>query len=253
VDDPFEAIAPYYDWEHESFSDDMTLYRGFAEHTGGPVLELACGTGRLLAPLVAAGADVEGVDASSAMLDLARARLAKIAGWRGTGLHHADLSSFTLPRPFAFAFIALDSFGLLLDRQAQLACLRRTREHLLSGGLLVVDVGNGNARGDVLAYELRHVLTAPHPSGQGLLTKWAAVETNASEQVDAFTYFYDHLLPSGEVRRTIAGLSVRFFYRFELELLVEHAGFKIETLYGSYGMDPYVSESARLIVVARRS
>lgn len=250
--DPFSAIAAYYDWEHERFLDDLPLYRGFAQHCGGPVLELACGTGRLLVPLAEAGVEIEGLDASEAMLAIARSRLSASRARHRARVYQADMVSFELPRRFAMAFVALDSFGLLARREDQAAALRQTWRHLLEGGLFIVDVANGNTRAGLATQELRHVLTAPYPPGGGWLTKLVAVETDLGEQVDRYTYFYDETLPSGKVRRTIASLAIRYFGRFELELLLEQAGFRLETLYGSWELEPYGAASERLIAVARR-
>ncbi len=74
----YDLIAPFYDIEHAQFDEDVDLYLNFAEARGvhgGPLLELACGSGRLLVPLARAGYSVTGVDASGRMLELARRAL----------------------------------------------------------------------------------------------------------------------------------------------------------------------------------
>lgn len=69
----FDRFAKYYDDEHASYTDDLPMWEGFARHAGEDgVLELACGTGRLLVPLARAGATLTGIDVSPAMLDVAR-------------------------------------------------------------------------------------------------------------------------------------------------------------------------------------
>src|SRR5215212_3626315 len=68
-------LARYYDWEHDSLVADATLYAELARRGGGPVLELGCGTGRILKALVRAGQRAVGVDASPTMLARAEARL----------------------------------------------------------------------------------------------------------------------------------------------------------------------------------
>ena len=69
--EPYEPIAAYYDSEHDQFSDDVEWYVHLAEVAGPWVLELGCGSGRLMAPLAAAGNQVVGIDASAAMLERA--------------------------------------------------------------------------------------------------------------------------------------------------------------------------------------
>ena len=79
LDDPYAELPELYDLEHAEFTEDVDLYLRLAEVVGDPILELGCGTGRVLAPLAAAGHRVTGIDRSRAMLDRARATL---SSWR---------------------------------------------------------------------------------------------------------------------------------------------------------------------------
>ena len=73
--DPYARIADLYEAEHRSWTDDLDLYRALAARSGGPVLELGCGTGRIAIALAEAGHEVHGVDTSDAMLAIARTNL----------------------------------------------------------------------------------------------------------------------------------------------------------------------------------
>ena len=247
---PFDVLARYYDWEHASFSEDVAMYLGFAKRTGGPVLELACGTGRLLVPLAAEGLGVTGVDSSSEMLAIARKSLALHGVLGKAQLHHADMRQLALDQRFPLALIALDSFGLLCRRADQHAGLVRTWEHLVAGGLLVIDVANGNVRGGDPRDELLLQHSGVDPTSGRLVTKWAARSTDLAAQLDHFTYLYDELQEGGEVKRQTIHLGLRYFGRFELELLLERAGFAVEAVYGSYDLSSFTSDSERLIAVA---
>ena len=161
--DSWDVLARYYDWEHAAFEDDVAMYLGFAKRTGGPVLELGCGTGRLLLPLAAAGVRVVGVDSSAQMLAVAHEALDR-KGLLGTAeLRRADMRDVALEERFRLAFVALDSFGLLRRRGDQQAALLRAYHHLRPGGLLVLDVANGNLRGGEARDELllQHAGTDP--------------------------------------------------------------------------------------------
>jgi SAM-dependent methyltransferase len=248
--DRWSDLARYYDWEHDAFDDDVVMYLGFAKRTGGPILELACGTGRLLRPLLEDGEHVVGVDGSAEMLDVARRKLVqgKLAG--RVELHRADMRSFSLDRRFPLAFVGLDSFGLLLCRTDQLAALGQIRRHLTPGGLLVVDVAHGNLRGGEARDELLLQHAGTDPVSGRPLTKWTARQTDLAAQVDHFTYVYDEVQEDRTVKRRTSELELRYFGRFELELLLDGAGFVIEALYGSYDLAPFDSSSDRLIAVA---
>jgi SAM-dependent methyltransferase len=250
VDNPFDTLARYYDWEHAAFQDDVAMYLGFAKRTGGPILELACGTGRLLRPLLADGLRVVGVDSSGEMLARARQELARGGLAEAAELHQADMRDFALAERFRLAFVALDSFGLLRRRSDQHAALVRIREHLVPGGLLVLDLANGNLRGGEARDELLLQHAGADPDSGRPLSKWTARSTDLAAQLDRFTYLYDEVREDGTVRRRTAELALRYFGRHELELLLERAGFAVEALYGSYDLAPFASESERLIAVA---
>src|SRR5215203_5851569 len=88
---PFDALARYYDWEHADYDVDVPLYQDFARRTGGPILELACGSGRLMAPLLELGDRVVGIDSSGPMLQRAREALDRAGLLRRAALHEADV------------------------------------------------------------------------------------------------------------------------------------------------------------------
>lgn len=247
---PFDAIARFYDWEHAIFQDDVPMYLGFTRRTGGPVLELACGTGRLARPLAAAGIDVVGLDSSPDMLAIARRELEAAGLAERVTLVEADLRDFDLGQPYPFAFVALDSFGLLVQRDDQLAALRQIRRHLLPGGLLLLDLANGNLRGGEPRDELIVQHSGADPSSGRPLTKWTARRSDPAAQLDRLTYLYDEVQEDNSVKRWTTELRLRYFGRFELELLLERAGFVVEALYGSYDLDAFDAASERLIAVA---
>jgi SAM-dependent methyltransferase len=245
----YERIAELYDWEHDRYGEDLDFYRALAKRTGGPVLELGCGTGRVLADLAAEGHHCIGVDASPAMLARARQRLSR----RGldADLLEAPMQQFGTPRPARLAVVALDSFGHLLIQDDQLRALTMIGSALTDGGLLVIDVSNGNNHGEPRE-ELAHHITADGTDGETVITKWVSRATDPSEQIDDLIYWYDVAGADGVVRRTTVEFALRYFTRFELTLLLERAGFTVETLYGSYDLESFGPQSERLIAVARK-
>jgi SAM-dependent methyltransferase len=254
---PFDLLARYYDWEHDDYDVDVPLYLDFARRTGGPILELACGSGRLLAPLLQLGERVVGVDSSGPMLERARRTLGKAGGGAGllarATLHRADVRSFALDERFRLAICGLDSFGLLLTIDDQLAALRRIRHHLVPGGVVILDLANGNGRGAEPTDELVLQRAGIDPESGHQLAKWTARGSDHGEQIDHYTYFYDDVGDDGLVRRQAVRLDLRYFGRFELELLLRQADLVPEAFYGSYDLAPYAAGSERLIAVAARA
>jgi SAM-dependent methyltransferase len=247
---PFDRFARLYDWEHDPYLVDVDIHVGFARRFGGPVLELACGSGRLLAPLASAGFAVTGVDSSAPMLERARARLA--AQHLEATLVQQRLEALRVDGQFRTVIIALDSFGLLLRRDDQLAALRAAKAHASHDGRLIIDVANGNLRGSSEpGEELVHDLTMPDPETGRPITKFVLRRARPSEQTDELTLFYDEQDERGYLRRSMVELKLRWFTRFELELLLDTAGWHVDEVYGNYDLDAFGADSDRLLVVAR--
>jgi SAM-dependent methyltransferase len=129
--------AERYDWELRHVlgrsDEDLAHWLKLAARNGGPILELACGTGRVAAPLQAAGYDVTGLDLDLDMLAGARQRSVR-------KLVCADMRSFALRAEFGLVFVAYNSLQLLTDASDRLACLRCAIAHLRSGGLVAIEI-----------------------------------------------------------------------------------------------------------------
>jgi SAM-dependent methyltransferase len=143
--EPFEDAA-LYDWEYRRRRDDVRFYRMLAGERGGPILDLACGTGRLMLPLLADGHVVVGVDHSPAMLARAATRVARLAPRRRRRalLVRADLRDLPLPARraprFAFGIVAFHGIQHLVGDGDLLRFLRGARAALIPGGWLAFDV-----------------------------------------------------------------------------------------------------------------
>jgi SAM-dependent methyltransferase len=121
----------------------LAYYLARAHAANGPVLEPMCGSGRFLLPLLAAGIDVDGIDASAEMLAACRRHAA--ARGLAPSLHAAALERLALPRRYALAFVASGSIGLLGHGDALDGALVRLREHLAPGGTLLVCIDEPGA------------------------------------------------------------------------------------------------------------
>ncbi|HRI55927.1 MAG: methyltransferase domain-containing protein [Anaerolinea sp.] len=250
----FDRFARFYDLDYEPFQEDVALYLGLAERTGGPLLELGCGTGRLLLPLARAGFDITGVDMSPRMLEVAQAKVDEAGLGEQITLVQADMREVQLPQQYRLAFIAINSFMHLLTLEDQLAALRAWRRLLSPGGLLVIDVDNPDPR---------HLLEADgrldmqgswfDPDTGATVLKQMSRTLDAARQLQQVLFIYDEIFPDGQMRRTLAPFPARTLHRFEGELLLDKAGFVLEQVYGSYDLDPFDSASERMIFVARRA
>ena len=137
VDEPqtwhFGLVARWWAEFNEPDPDELAFYQRFIEQAGQPALDLACGTGRLLLPLLAAGLDVDGCDGSADMLDYARERTRR-EGF-APGLFKQSMHQLDLPRTYGSIFIC-DSFGIGASHEEDAEALKRCYRHLAPGGML---------------------------------------------------------------------------------------------------------------------
>jgi len=136
---PYTALADVYDVimaevEYDEWAEFILRVAEERGFRGGPLLDLGCGTGNATLPLWERGYEVEGLDASPAMLKVARRKLP------GVGFTLGTFETFDLPRRFALVYSVFDALNNLLSDQAFTACLRRVLEHLNPGGVFIFDV-----------------------------------------------------------------------------------------------------------------
>ena len=115
----------------------LDFYVTLRREASGPVLDVACGTGRILLPCLQAGVDIEGLDLFEPMLKTLRAKAAALG--LSPRLHQADMSDFSVPRRFKLIMIPFNAYIHNMTQETQIRCLQRCREHLLPGGMLAFD------------------------------------------------------------------------------------------------------------------
>ena len=250
MNEDYDSIAPFYDVEHARFDEDIDLYMNFAELRGGPLLELACGSGRLLLPLARAGYEVTGVDTSAAMLDLARLALETEGVTARCELVQQDMCALHLGKKFHMAFIALGSFGHICARKAQQQALAAIRAHLSAGGTFILDISNEDARYmEDMGGQMLHQGTWRLDDGS-MVTHFVSPASSTTTHLLDLTHFYDIHQQGEAVRRTITQTRLYLFERNEAELLLEQAGFSVKNVYGNYDLSQYEHDSPRMIFVA---
>lgn len=252
-----DLLARYYDLDLEDDPGDLDLYLALAARTGGPVLELAVGSGRLAVPLAQAGYDVTGVDLDPAMLARAGAAWADARRdrRRTTGsleLIEADLRTLDLPGRFGLAFIALNSLfqvGPTDDQRAAIAALAR---HLRPGGVAVVDVELPDAA-ELASWDGRLMLdwTREDPEAPGTsVTRVSSARHDAVSASTTLTVMYDATDGSGVVRRVSRSDTLHLVGVSQLVDHVGAVGLSVETLAGDHQVTPLGPFSPRVVVIA---
>jgi SAM-dependent methyltransferase len=251
------ALARLYDVDMLDDPGDLDLYLALAARAGGPILELAVGTGRLAIPLAAAGHPVTGVDHDPAMLARARRQAEhhreQLAG-RVTWIE-ADIRSLRPPRnDYRLAFIALNSLLLLSDRVAQRDAVRLLADALAPGGIAVVDVWQPMAA-DLVRFDGRIGLEyhRADPETGRLVVKTTAAVYEPSNACLELTTIYDEGRPGEPAVRWLRSDRLRLVSADELRAFAEDAGLAVETVAGSYDLEPIGPGSERAILVATKS
>ena len=249
--DPYERFAAFYNLEYSSFVADLDFYRTFAQQANGPVLELGCGTGRVLAALEDLDLPLTGIDSSKTMLAIAREVLAGT-----TALIHADMTALSgnaaLPNaPYWMAFSAINSFLHLPDVASQVAALESIRAVTVTGGILLLDLMVPEPQYLASLNGILHIeFSTTLPGGQRL-DKLVSRTHDLAEQLIHTTVFFDTIdEATGTVTRVADSYDTRYIHRFEIEHLLSLAGWRLISVYGSYDLDPYSNDAERMIVLA---
>lgn len=249
----YEALAPFYDVIHAEITDDVPFLLSLATQAGGPILELGCGSGRILLPLARAGFRLYGVDNSRAMLSQTATRAKNVAA--EVTLVKADMAAFTLQTTnIALAIIGYNTF-MHVPPAATVAVLRRVARHLAPNGLLVIDLSNpfaiARSPGD-RAITFERTFTRPE-SGERVV-QTSSSQVDAAKQCMSVIYYFDTIpLSGGSAQRTLAFFDYHYYYPHQIELDLRRAGFTLEEQFGNYDRQPFSETSDRLIVLARRS
>ena len=251
IADLYDHVVPYRD------RPDVAFYVNAAKESGGPVLELGCGTGRVLVPTAQAGIEIIGLDRSPSMLGVCRERLlyepAEVQD--RVQIVRADMRDFELSQRFSLVTVPFRPFQHLTTVEDQLSCLRSIRRHLVDGGRLILDLFNPSldflTRED-FGEEFGEEPEFTAPDGRRVVRKSRLVAHDRFNQINQVQLIYDVTYDDGRQQRLVHDFPMRYLFRFEAEHLLVRSGFEIERLYSDYDKNPYGhTYPGDLIFVAR--
>lgn len=258
----YDQIARFYDLTHANLTDDIAFIINLAREANGPILELGCGSGRLLLPLARAGFTVTGVDNSAAMLARAQAALQAEPPTVQTRvtLIEADMTQLDVGNAgteqsrsgrFALVIIPYNTF-MHLDSAQKTAVLRRVKKGLERNGRLFIDLINPFAVATTPDDEepiLENSLTDPQTGHT--IQQMAQNQLDEDAQCLYINWIYETLAPDGNAaQRTAVQAHYHYLFPHQIDLLLQETGFRLTDLSGDYDNSIFDEESDRLLVTA---
>ena len=249
----YSTVARYYDAENRDKTDDLAMYSRLAAACQGEILDVGCGTGRVLIHLAQEGHRVCGIDNDSRMLERLARKLAASPPLRDKiGYVHADVLRHDFPRGFGLILLTYNALMHFREQAEQIALLGRLRGWLADDGALVIDLPNA---GPVFASEDKDALTLERvfiddESGNMIMLQSVSALDRAAQLLH-IDWIYDEIDGDGAVKRLLAPHTLRYFFLPELRLLLERCGFTLEKVYGDTEDGDYAADSERMIVHAR--
>ncbi len=234
---------------------DVAFYLERARASGGPVLEIGCGTGRVTIPLARAGLEVWAVDVSGAMLDQLRAKLAAEPPEVRARVRLVQQDATALDLPGFVARLAILPFNLLMlipDLSPERNPLAAAARHLAPGGGFALDIMNPAT----LPWEADPVPVQSqprrNPATGNPYVRHAQASAVDSRGVQRLAGWYDELLPDNAIRTTRFAFDWRMIDRARLETLVADAGLALDGIAGDFDGAPWTGDSRRIVATGRR-
>ena len=255
----YDVLAEFYDHIPPYVArSDVDFYLDAALEADGSVLEIGCGTGRVLVPCAHVVQEIVGLDASAAMLGHCAARVASLPDdvRRRVSLVEADMRDFDLGRTFSLVTTPFRSFQHLLGAEDQQAALASIQRHVQPGGRFILDVFNPSL--PLLADDRLLNVPFPEPSftlPDGRIVRRTSRIIARDWVAQTQTAEMSHLVewPDGRSETTTGTMTLRYLFRYEAEYLLERSGFRVDAVYGDYDCSAFGAKyPGEIIILATR-
>ncbi|OGO20844.1 MAG: hypothetical protein A2Z15_01365 [Chloroflexi bacterium RBG_16_50_11] len=254
-----EFIAEYYDATYNrARSKDVDFFIDYSKQTGRRTLELGCGTGRVLIPTAVAGYEITGLDLSPYMLNKCREKLKKQpeAVQKRVKLIQGNMTDFQTGEKYSLVTLPFRPFQHLITVEEQKACLGCIHQHLAPQGLCIIDVFNPNPvrlmPNPKYMEEVEDLPETPLPDGRKLRRASRMAGYHREQQYNDIELIYYVTHPDGKTERQVQSFPMRYYYRYEIEHLLELCGFKIVEFYGNFNKSAFENDSPEMIFVAKK-
>ncbi|MFX1538190.1 MAG: class I SAM-dependent methyltransferase [Promethearchaeota archaeon] len=234
--------AVFYDYQATGLNGDIQFYVEEAQKAGSPVLELGCGTGRILIPIAKADIDIVGLDYSPDMLSIARQKISKLIPEtkKRIQLVEGDMRNFSFDQRFKLIMIPYRAFLHMMTPKDQRQALQCVHEHLTDDGRLVFNIFD--PRLDIIAAHfgslgssLKKVNEFTNPETKNRVVVWDTRQYDPElQKIDQYFIFEELNQEGTVVFKNYSHMTLRYVYRYEMQYLLELCGYEIEALYGDF-------------------
>lgn len=248
----YSKSADFYDLDPRVIhSTDINFFVEMAKTVTGPVLELACGTGRITIPIAKAGVQIYGIDLSRPMLDGLSKKLETLSPETAGRVivQNGDMTNFDLGKVFELIFIPFRSFQALTTLESQLQCLKCVYDHLSENGRFVLNVFRPIPKMDkswesppVIDWEVQDTKT-----GKMVTRKHWRKKIDVQNQILDIDMIFS-VKDEGEF---CDSLQLKYFFQKDIEDLLEKSNFQIVKKMGDYDGRP-IGEGGELIYVCKK-
>jgi SAM-dependent methyltransferase len=254
-----EFVAESYDPVYEHLRrEDIEFFIAYSQRARGRTLELGCGTGRVLIPAAISGCEITGLDISAYMLQKCRAKLEKQTEevQKRVRLVQGNMTDFNTDETYPLVTIPFRPFQHLISVEEQKACLQCINRHLIPQGLLIFDLFHPFP--PRLVYDPKYTAEIEDlpeielPDGRTLRRTSRISGFHRDKQYNDVELIHYVSHPDGRTERLVDAFPMRYFFRYEVEHLLDLCGFQVIDLFGDFARSSFSTNSPEMIFVAEK-
>ena len=243
----YGIIAKYYDGAYSAKAgvnlQDVRFYLEQAQQHRGPILEIACGTGRILLEIARMGTEVVGLDVSADMLSILRTKLSaeSKAVQQRVSVYEGDMRSFSLGRTFKQVFIPFRPLQHLYTIDDQISALHCAKAHLQSDGLLTFNVFYPNFRmlDEVMETEVLDAEWVDPANPQRMIRRYfVRHRVHRLQQYFEGEFIFRTYQEKQLIAEEHSPITMSYYTYLHMLLLFKYCGLDIVEAYGSFAKEP---------------
>ena len=251
-----ESLVEIYDAFYTT-RKDISFFVDYSRKAGGRTLELGCGTGRILIPTAIAGCEITGLDISPSILKKCQEKIShqpkKVREL--IRIVQGNMVDFTIDDKFSLVTTPFRSFQHLISTEEQKSCLKCVHKHFKRGGLLILDLFHPFLPAlcdPPQGFETKEPTERKLVDGRRIRCTQKNPVVHRDEQYLECEHIYNISYPGGRKESYVHSFSLRYFFRYEVEHLLELSGFRVVDLFGDFNRSSFSQDSPEMIFVAEK-